>query len=301
MQKSLVLITIINYNGWKDTIECIDSIERSNFQNYQILIIDNKSSDDSAGRLKKNLNNKHKLIQLDKNIGFAAANNLGIKTAISMNCKYIVLLNNDTIVEKRSLTELINQMNLNTEYSLGTGCIYYYPNKYRIWYDGGKLIRWRASAKHFNYKRRKKNDYLYNKCYQVNFISGCYMCIRLRDLDKLGYLNENFFMYLEDIEYSLRALKNHLKLLYVPFSIIYHKANGEGIRTPQLIYYSLRNRKLLIKLHLGIVAKIYFYFIINLKRFFWFFMNKEYYRILIQANKDYKNNYFNKVPNFISK
>ena len=66
----------------------------------------------------------------------------------------------------------------------------------------------------------------------INFISGCFMCIRLKDIYKIGYLNENFFMYLDDVEYSARAIKRKLKLLYLPDAVIYHKAMGEEIRTP---------------------------------------------------------------------
>jgi hypothetical protein len=190
-------------------------------------------------------------------------------------------------------------MDRNNNATLGTGRIYYYPQKNLIWYDGGKLIHYRGMAIHLNYRVSENDIQLDDKLKEIDFISGCYMCIRLKDIPKLGYLDEKIFIYLDDVEYSARAIKQNLKLLYIPEAVIYHKARGEDKRTPRMVYYSIRNRRLVINLHFGLIAKIYFELVLIIKRIFWFITNKKYYKILIQAINDYKSNYFGQAPEYI--
>jgi hypothetical protein len=167
-----------------------------------------------------------------------------------------------------------------------------YPDKNKIWYAGGKLIGWRGLAVHNNFN---KNIYYFKNninATKVNFISGCYMCLRLSHIEKLGFLDERFFMYLEDIEYCARATKNNLAMLFVPNSIIYHKVSFETSYNSRVVYYSLRNRLLLIKLTFPFIAKLYFSLVILIKGIYWYFRNKSRYSILSKAIKDYNNNYF---------
>lgn len=296
---SSYLIILLNYNNWQDTVECIHSLKNSCVQDSNILVIENCSADNSFEKLSIEFP-FIKILNMDKNLGFTGGNNMGIKHAFENNFEYAILLNNDTIVEeKNSIQRLIDELDKNGEVTLGTGRILYYPQKDMIWYDGGKLIKWRGMAVHFNYRKNKREFELNNKSRNIDFISGCFTCIRLRDLHRLGYMDENFFIYLDDIEYSARAVKNNLKLKYVPEAVIYHKARGEDKRTPRMVYYSIRNRRLLIKLHFGIIAKVYFELVLIAKRFFWFFTGNRFYKILVQAVKDYNRNYFGQAPESI--
>ena len=290
------IVIVINYNNWQDTVECIQSLNDVGVNSSNILLIENCSTNNSFQMLKINLP-EIKIITTDKNLGFTGGNNLGIKYAIENNFEYAILLNNDTIVkDSNSITQLIKNMNENQDISLGTGRIFYYPQKDIIWYDGGKLVHWRGLAIHYNYGKDAKNLSLNNQAKEVSFISGCYMCIRLKDLPKLGLLNENFFLYLDDIEYSARAFKQNLKLKYFPDSFIYHKANGENNRSSIMVYYSIRNRRLLIKLHYGIMAKIYFEIVLVIKRAFWLITGNKYYHILVTAINDYNTKNFGQAP-----
>lgn len=210
------LIILLNYNNWPDTVECIQSLSKSGIENSNILIIENCSHDDSLEKLKE-LVPGVMIIQNVRNLGFTGGNNVGIKYALENNFKYSIILNNDTIIEsKDSLKILIDEMDKNPEVTLGTGRIFYYPNKDKVWYDGGRLIKWRGLAIHNNFRKNQNEVNLLNEKVFVDFISGCFMCIRLADLTKIGYMDENFFLYLDDIEYSARAVKNNLKLMYVP-------------------------------------------------------------------------------------
>ena len=293
------LIILLNYNNWPDTMECLKSLMVSGVRNSNILIIENCSNDDSYNRLKAEFHNI-KIIKTDKNLGFTGGNNLGIKYALEHDYSYAVVLNNDTVMgSQNSIELLISEMEKKAGFTIGTGRILYYPKKDVVWYDGGRLIKWKASAIHYNYRRNINRIKLDNDLQEVNFISGCYMCIRLKDISKLGYMNEDFFIYLDDLEYSARAIKNNLKLMYFPEAVIYHKAMGEEKRTPKMIYYTIRNRRLLINLHFGMLTKIYFELALIIKGMIWFITNKNYFNILVQANKDYNNKYFGQAPEYI--
>ena len=290
------LIILLNYNNWKDTIDCINSLKNCDISGSNILVIENCSIDESLEKL-KTLTPDVKIILAEKNLGFTGGNNLGIKYAVANQFDYAVVLNNDTIIESRdSLRILIDEMDKHQNVTLGTGRIFYYPEKDKIWYDGGKLKNWRGLAIHYNYRKNKNDITLVSNINNVNFISGCFMCIRLKDISRLGYMDENFFIYLDDVEYSARAVKKNLKLMFFPQVVIYHKARGEEKHTPKMVYYSMRNRKLLINLHFGLIAKIYFELVLIIKRILWFFANRKYYRLLLDAISDYNKKYFGLAP-----
>lgn len=293
------LVILLNYNNSDDTIECIQSLEKSKVSGNNILVIENCSTDDSLEKLKSETPDV-KIIRAEKNLGFTGGNNLGIKYAYENTYDYAIVLNNDTIIESEdSFKILIEEMDKNPNVTMGTGRIFYYPEKDKIWYDGGGIINWRGAAFHYNYQRNKDEVLLKDDIRGTDFISGCYMCIRLKDIPKLGYMDENLFIYLDDLEYSVRALNKNLKLLYIPKAIIYHKARGASVHSPRMIYYSARNRRIVINLHFGIITKIYFELVLIIKRILWFFVNKKKYRILNYAIRDYNKKYFGQAPDYI--
>jgi len=294
------LIILLNYNNWQDTIECIQSLQKSEVKGENILVIENFSTDESFEKLRYETPDV-KIIQAKKNLGFTGGNNLGIKYAFENKYDYAIVLNNDTIIDSPdSIRTLIEEMDNNPDMTMGAGRIFYYPEKEKIWYDGGGVINWRGAAFHNNFRKDKNTVILNDENRQTSFISGCYMCIRLRDLPELGYMDENLFIYLDDLEYSVRAAKKKQKLYYVPKAVIYHKERGRGKHSPRLIYYSIRNRRIVINLYFGIITKVYFELVLIFKRFIWFFTNKKYYKILNQAVKDYNKKYFGQAPDNIN-
>lgn len=293
------LIILLNYNNSQDTIECIQSLLTSGVEERNILVIENCSADNSLERLRKEVSGVT-ILPMKNNMGFTGGNNIGMKYAVDHNYDYAIVLNNDTLVEDNGMiARLIELMEQNRDITIGTGRIYYYPQKDVIWYDGGKLIRSTGKAIHNNFRRNVKDVELINEPVYIDFISGCFMCIRLSDIPKLGYMDEKIFIYLDDIEYSARAVERNLKLKYFPQIVIYHKAKGEENHTPKMVYYSLRNRKLVIYDHFGLLTKVYFEGVLVIKRVLWFFTNKKYHDILVQAVRDYKRNYFGQAPEYI--
>ena len=286
---------LLNYNNWQDTVECVHSLHNAGIDNNNILIVENCSTDDSFKALKENLSSGPEILKTDRNLGFSGGNNFGISHALKCNPEYIILLNNDTLVDSNSIRILTEEMDRHPEASLGTGQIRYYPEKEKIWYAGGKLNKWRGLAVHLYENEYADRLQLSNDPSFVSFISGCYLCIRTSMMEKTGLLNEKFFLYHEDIEFSARAVRNGLKLLYIPLSVIYHKCRGERRLRERTLYYAVRNRNLLIDMCFPFIAKIYFYLVIRTKMLVWFFSDKELFRAASIGLQDYKNDVFGQV------
>ena len=287
------LIVLINYENWKDTSECINSLKNAGIESSNILIIENDSKNDSLFELQR-LFPDIQILKQNQNKGFSGGNNIGISYAIQNHFEYVILLNNDTLIEKNAISLLIEKMDIHKEATMGTGQIRHFPEKKIIWYAGGKLIRWRGLAIH-NFENKYAAEINHYKDEYVTFASGCYLCIRISDIDVLGLLDEKFFLYLEDIEYSARAAQLKLKILYVPGSVIYHKCRGERELKEQTLYYAVRNRKLLIEKSFSKITRIYFSIVINLKMIFWFFKNRKLYKAAKMGMLNYKERIFGEI------
>lgn len=295
MELPLVWIILLNYNNFKDSIETLESLEKINYSNFRIVVIDNYSTNDSYEELKE-YSKKHKFILLstDSNLGFAGGNNFGLKYLEDKPGEYILLLNNDTVVSENFLQILVDSLESNKNAALAGGTIFCHHNQKEIWYASGRIINWRGLAVH-EFKGEEKNILELGFVRTTDFVTGCMLLIRKDVLKHVGFLDEKYFMYLEDIEFNLRVKRFGYNILYVPQSVIYHKVLGES-KSKFKLYYSVRNRLLLINSGFrGIynkIAKYYFFLIISAKIFYWVISKNEFYKVAITALIDYRDKNF---------
>jgi len=232
-----VAIVILNWNGFKDTIDCLSSLSNSNYQNFEIILVDNASTDGSVGKIKKwltdTLYKKIQIIECPLNYGFAKGNNIGIQAAINNKTDYILLLNNDTVVTPNFMSELITFFNNNINYSVATPQIRYFNKQEIIWNCGGKLSNY-GTRKYFfddkHYTELPDKNFV-----KISFITGCSIIMRTSVIEKIGKLTENFFFGEEDFEFSMRLKKNKINAACVLNSLIYHKVNSSISKTSELI------------------------------------------------------------------
>ncbi len=292
MDKRVIAI-ILNYKRPVDTTECVLSLKRSTYRSLQILVLDNDSGDDVESRIKEVAPDVETL-QTGRNLGFAGGNNVGIRFAMEQNPEYILLLNNDTLVEPDFLNELVVALEADENAAAATGIICYFPEKERIWYAGGDFIPWRVGSftrgvgeKYESPKHRTADS--------VTFISGCMMLIRTSALRNVGLFDERFFMYHEDAELSMRLVSAGYRLLYVPTSRIYHKAIHLG-DNPFQLYYSVRNRLLLAKgTTTGVerfLGQAYFLAALSIKMLLWIFTRPDLFKGAWLGLVDYRRNVF---------
>lgn len=276
--KTIIPITIIivTYNSEKYITKCIESINSSIPKNwvYKIIVIDNHSQDQTITRLRE-IRLKYQnldVIKNDYNVGFASAVNTGIERAPSKSD--ILLINPDTKVIKGSLSRLVN----NARKNQADIC-------------GGKMLRGDGTT-HGSYVKKPSigillfdftnlrklipNDYWHRKFYyrdiiishptEVDAVSGGYMLIKRSVMDTIGLFDPNYFMYLEDIDYCIRAKDKQLKVLYDPCSPIYHIG---GASSNNRVHTNLKawdnSRKYYVKKHVtNIFLKIFVLFMFAL-------------------------------------
>jgi GT2 family glycosyltransferase len=274
-----VVVTVLNYNRHQDTIDCINSLLKCSYPQFDILVVDNGSTDGSFGRIKA-AHPGIEMMSTHKNLGYTGGVNICIELAKARLPEYIMVLNNDTLVEPDFLNYLVQALELHHSAAAASGTILAEHDRETIWYAGGKMIPWRGLAVHCR-KGSKLDRTKLGFVRKVTFVTGCMILFRTSMIDVAGLEDERFFMYLDDIELSFRIQKRGLDLLYVPESVIYHKVLNDTDSALKL-YYSVRNRLLFITVALtgpvGTIAALYFLLVICVKILYWKLTNPSFYK-----------------------
>ncbi len=236
-------VIIVNYNGFEDTIEAIKSIKHQRYPT-RIYVVDNNSKNNEAEKISRIFNDAI-VLKNRNNLGFAAANNIGIKKAIEDGFNYQLLINNDTAIDENMIANMMKH--INSEEVL-VPAIFYYDKPERYWYGGGKIDKVQGKAKHL--KLREET--------MVSFATGCCMLLNSSIVKKTGFFDERYFMYYEDLDYSIRLDKANIKIRYIPDAIVWHKdgATSGGDKSSFSIFYNTRNRLNCIKEHDGYFWRI---------------------------------------------
>ncbi|MEI8067707.1 MAG: glycosyltransferase family 2 protein [Candidatus Shapirobacteria bacterium] len=252
-----IAIVVLNWKQAKLTIDTVDSllkISHKKFQ-YQILIIDNASPDDSVDQFeKKYSNNKNvSIFKTNSNLGYAGGNNFGIKKALN-KFNYILIANNDILVDPKFLDKLFEESQKNSNAIL-TPKIYFAPgfeywkDKYTakergkvIWAIGGKIDWNNVYGSNIGIDEVDHGQYDKNHP-PMDFISGCCFLIPTKILKKIGLFDEKYFLYMEDADLTIRAKSAGYELKFVPESIIWHLNSGSsGPNSSLQDYFITRNR-----------------------------------------------------------
>lgn len=293
-----VSIIILNWNGWKDTIECLESLYRINYPNYEVILVDNNSSNDSVKIFRKWAQGKEKtsspikyfeytkeeldtrqylkdkekldhfpsdkklfILKNDKNYGFTGGNNIAIKQILREGrSEYILLLNNDTVVSKDFLTELIKVAENRKNIGIVGPKIYNYDgkkNQKTIQSAGSSMNLYTGNITMYggNQIDRKQFDDIRT----VGCISGACLLIRREVVQDIGLLDDKLFAYFEDVDWCLRAKEKKYDIVYAPASTIWHKIAKSSSKMPELImYYRVRNRFLFEKRFANLYQYIFF-------------------------------------------
>jgi GT2 family glycosyltransferase len=243
----LVIIIILNWNGWQDTIECVESCRKLSYENFRILIVDNGSTDGSEAILRGRFPDIG-FIQTDSNLGFAGGNNVGIRYALEQGADYVWLLNNDTIVDPEALTELVRSAGIDAAAGIVGSKIYYYNEPNKIWFAGGMWRQIKSYARHRGVNEEDTGQY--DDICEVDYISGCSLMIRSQVVREIGVMPEDYFLYWEEVDWNARAVARGWKILYVPKSVVWHKVSSSiGEDSPLHYRYSIRNALLFFQRH----------------------------------------------------
>ncbi len=248
-----IAIIVLNYNGLQNTLECIDSIglQTQKGINLETIVVDNASKDQSTVTLKKIKDIV--LIANKNNLGYSGGNNVGIKYALENKADYICVINNDVKLEKDLIINLLKS----AKNSIVSPKIYFYPGfefhkkRYKksclgkvIWYAGG-FIDWNnVIGIHRGVDEVDQGQY--DKTEEVEYATGACIFAKSDVFKKVGLFDERYFLYLEDMDFSLRTKKMGYRIIFEPKAILWHKnaasAGGSGSKIQD--YYISRNRLL---------------------------------------------------------
>ena len=255
-----IFVVILTYNGYQDTSSCLKSLPILLDRSYRLhtVLVDNGSKQKELSALKLFLsrnksivNECHiKLLENGKNLGFAKGNNAGIRYSLDHEADFILLLNNDTIIEMNFLSNLLK---LNEAISSPVVKFREFKDKPKMMYDlGGFVNWWTGRTYHINAYKEDLNKYTGKGPLEAEYVAGCCMLIRRDVFDAIGLLDEKYFIYFEDVDFCISAEKKGFKVIVDPKSVIYHKLGGSMDRwSKRAIYRNLLGNLIFITKHLG--------------------------------------------------
>lgn len=279
--KDLFFIVIINWNGKNLTIKCLKSLKRAigKGNGISVVLVDNNSSDGSVSAIKKHsFPFDFHIIANKKNVGWAGANNIGIKYALKKRAGAVFLLNNDAIVTPKAIGELINTLFSNKAIGIVSPKIYHYDfSQKKIFNAGNMLNKLTYTGKELGNGEIDKGQF--DNVLETDYVSGTALVAKREVFKKIGFFDEKTFLYYEDVDFCLRARKAGFKCCFSQNSIIYHIGSATNrVGSPLHTYYNSRNRLYFLKKNAPWYVLLYEYF----------FLIPKLIKFIIRANKPWK-------------
>jgi GT2 family glycosyltransferase len=274
-------IVILNWNGYQDTLDCMETLLKTTYPNFTVIVVDNYSSDNSLEKIKEWCQEKQAklseyglqdrdekisslvhhdehqnpsmevvLIKSMVNLGFCAGNNIGMEFAYSQGFDYFLILNNDTLCEPTFLEEMIKSAESSRNVGLVGGVICFEEKPDTIWWAGGKFNTFLETVGGMN--RKPLKNLIANAPFETDWVSGCMTLIPRHIYEIVGGYDEDFFIWGEEWDLSIRVKKAGFTLIVAPKSKIYHKVgHALGVVSPMVCYYGIRNSLLVKRKHLS--------------------------------------------------
>ena len=239
----LVVSVVVNYEGFDDTMRCVESLLASAYAEHRVVVVDNASPSGDAARLSSELDDRVQVIASGANLGYGGGANLGLRWALAQDATYAWVLNNDTIVEPSCIGQLVDAMESNTRYGILSPQIEAPIGPEAplgIWFSGGKVFLERAETRH-SFERVAGAEIA-----ESEYITGCAMFLRSAALADTGLFWEPLFLYWEDLDLSLRIRLAGWNLGVLPNAAIRHEIHG-SVGSNTLDYYHFRNALIIVR------------------------------------------------------
>jgi GT2 family glycosyltransferase len=243
-----VFTIILNWNQFQMTLECLESLRLSDYPNNTILLVDNGSKDGSCVEIPVHFPEVIMLCQ-PENLGFCEGNNVGIRYAIQQGADYILLLNNDTVIASDMIRKLVDACEADSANGMAGPTMFYHEQPERIAAAGSRVDY--RSARFWHLRDGEENTSFNSaEVEEVDFIISCGVLVRRETIEKIGLLDNRYFINGDDIDWGLRAKAAGYQVLYVPEAKMWHKISATmGQFSPATVYYMTRNSFLLFSTH----------------------------------------------------
>lgn len=239
---------VLNWNNAADTIQCLQSVHAVARPKHVILVVDNASTDDSPALIQERFPGLE-VIEAGTNLGYAGGNNFGIRHALDRGAEWVCILNNDVIVAPDFLEILLVTAQARPDVGVVTPLVADRADRERVWALGSAVnsASGVVSRLHAGDPVGKWRD---QPPFEVDVASGAAMLIKREVLERVGLMDEDFFLYYEETDWCLRIRQAGYRILAVPASVVWHKVSATlGTTSPVIDYYMLRNHLRLIARH----------------------------------------------------
>lgn len=226
MKKNCVAIVLLNWNGWKDTLECIKSLRKIRYENAKIIVVDNGSTDVSVEMIKQHAPDVL-LLQSPENLGFGGGCNIGIRHALKQNNDFVWLLNNDTVVDPYALNHMIETYFEYDDIGIVGSITYDFIEKDKVYIKTDKVQRWGGGRVNYFLGKTSANT-RESDIANIGFVTGCSSLIHKDIFDRVGLLDEDIFLYWDDVDFSKRVMNANYQLKVSLHSKVYHKLSASS-------------------------------------------------------------------------
>ena len=237
-----VVIITLNWNGGNDTIECVESLKRLNYPNYHIVVVDNGSTDGSVSAFKAQYPDLT-VIENGRNLGYAEGFNIGMRYAAQKGADYFLILNNDTVIDRDALKEMVCVAEGDYQIGFVTGKVYFHDDPQRI-QTVGKYQDPISLVRGGNVGNNEIDEGQYDEVREYNFVDDVFLLVKRSVFEKVGGYDPAFFLMFEESDWCARIHRAGFKILYTPKAKIWHKGNKEpgNKRSPIHQFYLARNQ-----------------------------------------------------------
>lgn len=254
MKEPKVIVVTLNYNQSKMTLECVDTILKSNYNNFKLLIIDNGSSEVEYQYLTNNLAGLSVEIEkIKKNCGYVGGVNKGLEKALEYDADYFLVMNNDTIIDREAIKYLVDAGERYNQKAIISGKVYHYDRPDVFQYIGGVLKNKRYMIMD-NIHRNELDDGQCDIEMKMDMLDDIFWLLPKRIVKNVGNYSSHFFLYAEQADYARRALDEGYLLIYTPRAKIWHKGSittSDGNRlAPHLSYWRAKGSTIYRAKHL---------------------------------------------------
>jgi GT2 family glycosyltransferase len=294
-EEDLIGVVTVTYNSGEVLPDFLRCMAAQTHRRYILFAVDNASKDSTTRILRECVDERLRIIANPDNRGVAAGNNQGIRAALEAGCLSVLLINNDTEFGPALIAQLDEGLGAN-RVEMACPKMVYYDEPERIWAAGGKFQPWLGYRSiHLGEGEMDRGQHDLPRL--VTYVPTCCVLIRKEVFEKVGLMDERYFVYVDDVDFMYRAMKAGVKLVYLPEAKLQHKVGrlSGGEDSPFAIYYGTRNRMFFLLKHFGmayalpwmLVRQLYYFwrFLVARKGAQWLFLKE---RSLWQAFEMYR-------------